>query len=102
MPWYHMIERAVPKHEDEESTSGTLVIHLLTNPSSPRGKQHCQQLTVPGGTTSAFWADEGWRYTMPPWASGACPTYFNFVNAEDHNLDGFSGVTWVKLGVQTV
>ena len=64
----------------------------LTNPTSPRGKQHCQQLTVPGGESSPFWADEGWRYTMPPWAEEGCPAYFNFVRV----------LCWLALGVDLV
>ena len=75
----------------------TLVVYSvlyrrLTNPTSPRGKQHCQQLTVPGGESSPFWADEGWRYTMPPWAEEGCPAYFNFVR----------GLCWLALGVGLV
>ena len=73
----------------------------LTNPASPRGQQHCQQLSVPGGKSSKFWAGEGWRYTTPPFVSGECPAYFNYVNRIDHNLAGYDGVTWEELGVQT-
>ena len=52
-----------------DDDSNTMIIHLLTNPTSPRGKQHCQQLTVPGGKSSLFWQGEGWRYTN--WVASA-------------------------------
>ena len=52
-----------------DDDSNTMIIHLLTNPTSPRGKQHCQQLTVPGGKSSLFWQGEGWRYSN--WVASA-------------------------------
>lgn len=105
MPWYVAAftmpmpkkAAAVPAPERHRD----MIIHALTNPSSPRGYQHCQQLTVPGGKASKFWAAEGWRYTTPPFVSGSCPSYFNYVNRIMHNLAGYEGVTWVELGVHT-
>lgn len=92
-----------PLTQDEEAaifaSGNVMVISSLTNPRSPRGQQHCQQLSVPGGKASKFWAAEGWRYTSPPWVSGGCPSYFNYENRILHNLAGFTGVTWEELGV---
>lgn len=93
-----------PLTQDEEAaiyaSGNVMVAHALTNPASPKGKQHCQQLSVPGGKASKFWAAEGWRYTSPPWVfTGGCPAYFNYENRILHNLAGFAGVTWEELGV---
>ena len=45
-----------------------------------------------------------WLRALPPATAptDVCPAYFNYVNAVTNNLDGFDGVTWEKLGVQTV
>lgn len=76
-------------------------LYQLTNPGSPLGKQHCLELDNPGGKTSAYWADKGWKYTMPPWKFGQCDrTKFNYVNRVENNLDGFQGVTFSEFGIQ--
>ena len=73
----------------------------LTNPQSPLGKQHCQELVNPGGSMSAYWASRGWKYTNPPWKNGTCNrTEFNYVNKHIEDLDGFKGVTFWIFGIQ--
>ena len=73
----------------------------LTNPQSPLGKQHCQELVNPGGFDSAYWKDRGWKYTNPPWKNGTCNrTEFNYVNKHIDDLDGFSGVQFWIFGIQ--
>jgi hypothetical protein len=81
-------------------TESTLVINTLTNPDSPDGKQHCLELTVPGGHTSLFWAGRGWKYTMPPWMNGACNrTKYTITNKMIDDLDGFAGVSLAEYGI---
>ncbi len=87
---------ATPAANDDSSS-----LYLITNPTSPMGKQHCQELDNPGGTSSKYWAAKGWKYTSPPWKPGKCDrNRFNFVNRETQNLDGFEGVTFWYLGIQ--
>jgi hypothetical protein len=76
-------------------------LYLITNPTSPSGKQHCQELDNPEGTKGGYWASKGWKYTSPPWTQGKCDrNLFNFVNRETQDLDGFKGVTFWYLGIQ--
>ena len=76
-------------------------LYLITNPSSPSGKQHCQELDNPEGTKGGYWASKGWKYTSPPWTQGKCDrNLFNFVNRETQDLDGFKDVTFWYLGIQ--
>ena len=76
-------------------------LYLITNPSSPDGKQHCQELDNPPGTDGGYWKNKGWKYTTPPWTLGKCDrNRFNFVNKETQDLDGFAGVTFWRLGIQ--
>ena len=83
--------------EDDDWSS----IYMITNPSSPMGKQHCQELDNPGGKSSKYWAAKGWKYSSPPWTPGKCDrNRFNFVNREMQNLDGYDGVTFWYLGIQ--
>eukprot|EP00946_MAST-07B_sp_MAST-7B-sp1_P000639 g639.t1 len=75
--------------------------YQITNPQSPLGSQHCQELDNPGGKASKYWADRGWKYTSPPWKNGTCDrNQFNYVNKVTHNLDGYDGVTFWYLGIQ--
>ena len=76
-------------------------LFLVTNPSSPLGKQHCQELDNPNGTSGGYWKAKGWKYTSPPWTQGKCDrTRFNYVNKDTKNLDGFAGVEFWYLGIQ--
>ena len=78
----------------------SLLCHL-TNPGSPLGKQHCEELDNPGGTDSPYFQDRGWKYTNPPWQNCTCNrTKFNFVNRVTRNLDGYDNVTFWYLGIQ--
>ena len=89
-------QEATNADDDDWST-----IFMITNPSSPLGKQHCQELDNPGGKSSKYWADKGWKYSSPPWKAGKCDrNRFNYVNREMQNLDGFEGVTFWYLGIQ--
>jgi hypothetical protein len=89
-------QEAAQADDDDWST-----IFMITNPSSPLGKQHCQELDNPGGKSSKYWADKGWKYSSPPWKAGKCDrNRFNYVNREMQNLDGFEGVTFWYLGIQ--
>lgn len=76
-------------------------LFLVTNPSSPLGKQHCQELDNPDGTSGGYWKAKGWKYTSPPWTQGKCDrNRFNYVNRDTKNLDGFAGVEFWYLGIQ--
>lgn len=87
--------------EAEAEDVDTSFLYQLTNPGSPQGKQHCLELDNPGGSTSKYWANKGWKYTMPPWKVGKCDrTRFNYVNRVTRNLDGFEGVVFWELGIQ--
>ena len=73
--------------------------YQITNPQSPLGSQHCQELDNPGGKASKYWADRGWKYTSPPWKNGTCDrNQFNYVAKVTHNLDGYDGVIALYLG----
>jgi hypothetical protein len=76
-------------------------VYLITNPTSPDGKQHCKELDNPAGTEGGYWKSKGWKYTTPPWTAGKCDrNLFNYVNTVDHDLDGFANVTFWYLGIQ--
>ena len=91
-----------PKSEPCPSDVPNSLLCQLTNPGSPLGKQHCEELDNPGGTNSPYFKDRGWKYTSPPWTNCTCNrTKFNFVNRVTHNLDGYEGVTFWYLGIQT-
>lgn len=75
--------------------------YQITNPQSPLGSQHCQELDNPGGKSSKYWADRGWKYSSPPWKNGTCDrNLFNYVNKVTQNLDGYENVTFWYLGIQ--
>lgn len=87
--------------QDAPDCSDNKCLYLITNPTSPMGKQHCQELDNPEGTAGGYWKSKGWKYTSPPWTQGKCDrNHFNYVNRETQNLDGFEGVTFWYLGVQ--
>ena len=84
-----------------DDCSDSKCLYLITNPTSPDGKQHCQELDNPNGTEGGYWKSKGWKYTQPPWKPGKCDrNLFNFVNRETQDLDGFKGVTFWYLGIQ--
>ena len=86
---------------DGPDCSDNKCLYLITNPSSPDGKQHCQELDNPPGTEGGYWKNKGWKYTSPPWTQGKCDrNRFNFVNKETQDLDGFAGVVFWRLGIQ--
>jgi hypothetical protein len=91
-----LVAAAAPVADD------TLYMIQFTDPSSPLGKQHCDQLIVPGGKTSLFWADRGWKYTIPPWVENAhCDRVkFNYVNWDKYDLDGYAGVEMHEYGIE--
>jgi len=85
----------------EPDCSDNKCLYLITNPTSPDGKQHCQELDNPPGTEGGYWKSKGWKYTSPPWTQGKCDrNLFNYVNRETDDLDGFKGVTFWYLGIQ--
>ena len=87
--------------KDGTDCSNDKCLFLVTNPTSPSGKQHCQELDNPNGNTGKYWASKGWKYTSPPWTLGKCDrNLFNFVNREIQDLDGFEGVIFWELGIQ--
>ena len=72
----------------------------LTNPQSPLGKQHCQELVNPGGSMSAYWCLV-LEVHEPAMENGTCNrTEFNYVNKHIEDLDGFKGVTFWIFGIQ--
>jgi hypothetical protein len=76
-------------------------VFLVTNPTSPLGKQHCQELDNPDGTEGGYWKEKGWKYSSPPWTQGKCDrNLFNYVNKDTKDLDGFTGVEFWYLGIQ--
>jgi hypothetical protein len=78
-------------------------LYSISNPQSPRGKQHCAELDNPGGAGSKYWAAKGWKYSSPPWSAGKCDrSHFNYVNKVVHDLDGFANVTFWTLGIQVI
>ena len=86
---------------DGPDCSDNKCLYVITNPTSPEGKQHCLELDNPPGTAGGYWAEKGWKYTSPPWTQGKCDrNRFNFVNKETQDLDGFAGVVFWRLGIQ--
>eukprot|EP00180_Rhodochaete_pulchella_P000640 Plantae.Rhodophyta-Rhodochaete_pulchella.ctg14724.p1 GENE.Plantae.Rhodophyta-Rhodochaete_pulchella.ctg14724~~Plantae.Rhodophyta-Rhodochaete_pulchella.ctg14724.p1 ORF type:complete len:276 (-),score=27.22 Plantae.Rhodophyta-Rhodochaete_pulchella.ctg14724:38-793(-) len=82
-----------------EATDSPLVMHAFSNPTSPKGSQHCFELDVPGGTSSPFWAAKSWHYPNPPWYTGACDrSEFAYVNKVTPNLDNYTGVSLTEYG----
>jgi len=96
-----MLQEAAPATVEAPDCSDNKCLFLVTNPTSPDGKQHCQELDNPPGTAGGYWKSKGWKYTSPPWTQGLCDrNLFNFVNRETKDLDGFEGVTFWYLGIQ--
>ena len=94
-------EAAVAVDVEAPDCSDNKCLFLVTNPSSPLGKQHCQELDNPNGTSGGYWKAKGWKYTSPPWTQGKCDrNRFNYVNRDTKNLDGFAGVEFWYLGIQ--
>jgi len=83
-----------------EVAPAVFAIHSFSDPSSPKGSQHCFEVDIPDGTSSPFWAAEGWRYPSPPWYNGACDrSAYPYVNKHIPNLANYTGVDFWSFGI---
>lgn len=89
-----------------------MVHYIQTSPGD-----HCVEVAIPGGMNSAFWKDQGWKYSAPKWQPGSCTDNMSdwpalddahkvgshiTCNSATHNLDGWDGVTACKFGIAPV
>jgi len=78
------------------------LVHMIEH--SPG--DHCLEVNFPGGTDSAFWKSNGWKYSAPirpEWKTGECDkSKWTSTDATSGNYDGFAGVTLTKYGFGTL
>jgi hypothetical protein len=59
--------------------------------------EHCAVLGIPGGKTSAFWKEFGYKYDH--FKKGRCPHYYNFVNKRISDVEGVANVDMMVRGM---